>query len=57
MAPEVWERRHRAILWLLWANVPALFFFGLWRGYSLWHSLGEVVIPVSSAIVAQSPRL
>ena len=41
LTPEVWERRHRGIVVLLWLHVAVLVAFGLARGRSLSHSLGE----------------
>jgi diguanylate cyclase (GGDEF)-like protein/PAS domain S-box-containing protein len=47
---EVWVRRHRAILIVLWLHVPALFVFGVARHETLLHSLGEAaVVTVFSA--------
>src|SRR5688500_4799368 len=37
-----WERRHRALLWLLWAQAAALAVYGLSRGYGLDHTLLHV---------------
>jgi signal transduction histidine kinase/ActR/RegA family two-component response regulator len=34
-----WERRHRAMLWLLWAHAVLLPAYGATRGYDLFHSL------------------
>src|SRR5712691_337894 len=44
---EVWWRRQRAILFLLWAHVGIVVVFGLARGFSLGHCLleaGEVAV-------------
>jgi EAL domain-containing protein (putative c-di-GMP-specific phosphodiesterase class I) len=38
---EVWSRRHRWILIILWLHVPALFVFALIRGNSPIHGLAE----------------
>lgn len=35
---EVWQARHRALLQVLLAHVPAVMIFGLARGFSLWHA-------------------
>ena len=37
----VWARRHRGLLWFLWLQVPAMAIYGLGRGFSPPHSLGE----------------
>jgi len=57
---EVWVRRHRAILVLLWLHVPALFVFGLARHESLLHSLVEaalVAVFVAAATALRPHRL
>jgi diguanylate cyclase (GGDEF)-like protein/PAS domain S-box-containing protein len=38
---DVWRQRHRGILLLLWAHVPAVAVFALTRGQPLLHSLEE----------------
>ena len=38
---DVWRRRHRGILTLLWLHVPGVFFFALSLGQSLVHSAEE----------------
>jgi diguanylate cyclase (GGDEF)-like protein/PAS domain S-box-containing protein len=38
---HVWERRHRAIVFLLWAHVPGIAIFAVVRGNSLLHGLLE----------------
>ena len=48
---EAWERRHHAMLWILWAHVPALFAFALVRGDRLSAALG-MVLPIAVAGVA-----
>ena len=49
---DVWYRRHRALLWLLWAHVPALIMFGVARGYSVLHSVEEGMLVAVLAGVA-----
>lgn len=44
LAPAAWDRRHRAILILLWLHVPALIAFGLLTGNSALQLL--LVVPV-----------
>jgi diguanylate cyclase (GGDEF)-like protein len=41
---EFW-RRHRMLVWLLWAHVPGLMVFGVLQGFSVVHA-GVVVFPV-----------
>ena len=37
LPPEVWARRHRTLVWLVWAHAVALPIFGMTRGYGLDH--------------------
>src|SRR5258708_26749649 len=37
LSKEDWDRRHRAIVALLWIQMVGLVAFGRWRGYSLSH--------------------
>ena len=49
---EVWGRRHRAILVLLWLHAPGLFAFGIARGENPLHSLGEAAAVAVFAALA-----
>ncbi len=49
---DAWRTRHRGILWLLAAQVPALFVFALARGYGWGHGLLEVLPVAMLAVVA-----
>jgi hypothetical protein len=54
--PEpVWQRRHRGILVLLWAQSAALAIFGLVRGYGVAHSIGEAGVVALFAALAANP--
>jgi len=44
LTPEVWERRHRGIVWLLWLHVAGLAAFAVVRGYGLLHGLQEAML-------------
>jgi diguanylate cyclase (GGDEF)-like protein len=46
------DRRHRALTWLLWAHVPALIAFALFRGNTLGHALFEGSIIAAFALLA-----
>jgi len=48
---EDWERRHRGLLWLLWLQAPAMTAYGLARGFSLPHGLGEGAAVVVFALL------
>jgi diguanylate cyclase (GGDEF)-like protein/PAS domain S-box-containing protein len=41
---EAWNRRHKAILVLLWLHVPAIAIFGWILGHGILHSIGEASI-------------
>ena len=56
---HVFRRRHRGVLLLLWAHLPALCAFAVLRGYGLLHGLVEVGVvgtPVVLATLAQHQR-
>jgi PAS domain S-box-containing protein len=56
---EIWRRRQRAILVLLWAHVGIVVVFGLARGFSLTHSLlqaGEVAVFAAFASLKSHSR-
>ena len=53
---EVWAQRHRWILALLWAHLPALFAFSLIRGETLLHSVTEIGLIALFAFAATSLR-
>ena len=54
---EVWERRNRAFVILLWAHVIALPLFGIIRGQELLHSVLEGGVIAIPAVVASSRQL
>ena len=41
---EVWLRRHRGLLWFLWAQVVLLPIYAVERGYDVLHSVGECAV-------------
>ena len=55
LTPEVWERRHRWIVRLLWAHVAGLAGFAVLRGYGLLHGLQEASLVVAFALPAAHP--
>jgi diguanylate cyclase (GGDEF)-like protein/PAS domain S-box-containing protein len=48
---DAWERRHRAMLWILWAHVAWLPVFSLFRGLDIRQAIGWTV-PIALAGVA-----
>jgi diguanylate cyclase (GGDEF)-like protein len=57
LSDEVWTQRHKALTWALWAHVPALFAFGLIRGYSAGSAALAVSVLVIPASIAMIPTL
>ena len=55
LTPEVWARRHRGIVWLLWAHVAGIAVFAVVRGYGLAHAATESSLVVVFALAATSP--
>jgi hypothetical protein len=49
---DVWQRRHRVILWLLWLHAVGIFVYGLAAGYGPLHSLLEASPIVAAALLA-----
>ena len=49
---DVWRRRHRGILALLWVHVVLLPVFALFQGYSIGHSLVEASPVAATALLA-----
>jgi diguanylate cyclase (GGDEF)-like protein len=49
---DVWAHRHHWILALLWAHVPAIFVFALFRDQTVLHSVGESSIVAAFALLA-----
>lgn len=54
---EVWHRRHKVILWLLWFHVAGFGIISLFLGWQLSHIMLEVGIPGSLAALASWGRL
>src|SRR5829696_8140084 len=58
LTPEVWARRHRGIVWLLWAHVAGIAVFAVARGYGLAHaaaSLGRRARASAAVLGALTP--
>jgi len=53
---EMWSRRHRVVVGVLFAHVPGLALFGILRGYGVAHSILETAGLSGFAIVAAQPR-
>ena len=48
---DVWARRHKGLLWLLWLQAPAMSVYGLAEGFSLLHGLLEGAAVVVFALL------
>src|ERR687897_3621485 len=57
LTPEVWARRHRGILWLLWLHVGGVAVFALARGKGLAHAVAEVSPMAAFTVAAALPGL
>jgi diguanylate cyclase len=55
LTPQVWSRRHRGIVWLLWLHVAGVAAFAVARGYGLGHGLQEASLVAVFALVAAHP--
>ena len=57
LTPEVWARRHRGIVWLLWLHVAGIAAFALARGNGLGHGLEEASLVALFALPAAHPAI
>jgi diguanylate cyclase len=57
LTPEVWVRRHRGIVWLLWLHVAGVAVFALVRGKGAAHAVAEVSPMAALAVAAALPVL
>jgi signal transduction histidine kinase len=53
---ETFRRRHLLMCWILALHIPALWAFGVWRGYGVAHSALEVVVPTACLVFARLAR-
>src|SRR5581483_5294395 len=54
LAEDVWRKRHRALIWLLWIHVVFIAVFGLARGFSPLHMVFESSLVGVFAVTAGS---
>jgi diguanylate cyclase (GGDEF)-like protein len=57
LMPEVWSRRHRGILWLLWLHVAGIVVFALVRGQHPGHAVAEASVVGVFALAAAHPAV
>jgi diguanylate cyclase (GGDEF)-like protein/PAS domain S-box-containing protein len=55
LPPRVWARRHRTLVWLVWAHAVALPIFGLAQGYGLVHVLIDALPIAGFGLLAALP--
>ena len=55
LAQQDWDRRHRAILIVLWLQMAGLLVFGFWRGYSVQHLVVDGGAVAAFAACATQP--
>ncbi|HVQ94160.1 MAG TPA: ATP-binding protein, partial [Mycobacteriales bacterium] len=53
LSDEAWNKRHLLLQWLLLLHVPALFVFGLARGYQVQEVAATVAVPFALLIVGR----
>ena len=53
IAEEVWQKRHRGMLWLLVLHAPIIFVYAVARGNSVLHAAAETSVVVGAAAAAQ----
>jgi signal transduction histidine kinase/CheY-like chemotaxis protein len=56
LSDDVWRRRHRVIILLLWAHVVGLAIFGYVMGFGVVHSLSEAMLVAIPAILGKWRR-
>ena len=52
IAEEVWQRRHRGLLALLWVHVPIIFVYGIVMHKTVLHALTEATIVACAGVAA-----
>lgn len=57
LSDERWLRRHRAILWVLWPHMPALWLLEFVSGRDSVHTTQEIALLALAASVATTARL
>lgn len=57
LPPDVFRSRHRGILVILWAHVPAIAIFAVYRGFDVIHSIAEAGVVAALALAASTDRI
>jgi diguanylate cyclase (GGDEF)-like protein len=56
LEPQEWERRHAALVGVLWLSVVALPIYSVVTGFDAFHTLLHVAPQVALALIASAPR-
>src|ERR1700704_3185516 len=56
LEPQEWDRRHRALLWMLWLTIVALPIYSVFTGFGAYHTLLHVLPQAALAVIASMPR-
>ena len=56
LSDEEWHRRHRLLQWLLAAHLPALFVFGVLRGFAPNDVAETLTLPLACLIIGHLMR-
>jgi diguanylate cyclase (GGDEF)-like protein len=56
LEPQEWERRHEALVWVLWLSVVTLPIYSVITGFSAFHTLLHVAPQTALAVIASMPR-
>ena len=56
LADDVWRKRHRGVLVVLWLHAAAIAVFALLRGFAVGHSLLEAAVVAVTALLAGTGR-
>jgi signal transduction histidine kinase len=56
LSDEEWQRRHKLLQWLLAAHIPALFLFGVLRGFAVADVAETLALPLAALIVGHLLR-
>jgi diguanylate cyclase (GGDEF)-like protein len=56
LSEEVWQQRHRGLTYLLWAHVPVLFVYAVFRGNRPASAAIQVAVLAVPGVIAWMPR-
>src|SRR3979411_97534 len=56
LSDEAWSKRHLLLQWVLLLHVPALFLFGVLRGYRVQDVAAAVAVPFALLLVSRLMR-